>query len=138
MKLLWCVLCSRIITDSATNSTSYIDCLEEIQAIKLPANIPNCSIGSLWEKSQSDSEEGLKVRVFVEHPSGKSEQLIETDNLKLSKERHRLNFTLDGFLINEEGKYSFKLERWFGGKWDCAAELTFRINLIKPNDQIKV
>ena len=127
MKLLWGVLCSRIITDSETNTVSYIDCIEEIQVPSLPFNIPVCSIGSLWEKTANNGH--LKVRIIAEEPSGQSKQIFETDDLEVTKDRHRLNFLLNGFPLKNVGKYNFKIEMLEGRQWKLIFEVGFKVNI---------
>jgi len=132
VKLLWGILCSRIITDSQTNTVSYIDCIEEIKTPKLPVKLLSCSIGSLWEKT-TEGADFLKARITTESPSGQIDRIGETENLEIAKDRHRLNFLLDGFPIKEVGNYSFKVEVL--KFWDSS---DIAIILIAPNQVDRV
>jgi hypothetical protein len=126
MKLIWSVICNRIITDQKTNTVSYIDCIEEVQTPNFPAIMANCSIGTLWKK-EAAGEENLKARVYIDYPSGKSEQLIETEIIQVLKPHHRLSFQLDGFPLKEEGLHLFRIELSISDKWKPISEVGFTV-----------
>jgi len=109
------VICQSIVTDKETNLVSYLNCLEEVRAIKFPIRLASISLGMLWDKT-SKKEITLKVRVNIENPSGIQKQLGEIKNV-IKKTRHRLHVVMDGLAIEQEGIYKFFVEYFEGGKW---------------------
>lgn len=132
---IWTILAKDIITDNDTQLMSYINCIEEIVTNRLPAPLPSIGIGTVWEKD-SDAEDNLKVKVFLVTPSGSSKLIIETQVIKVTTKRYRLNIIAGNLLVEEEGCYKIKVERLNGENWDFIVDIPFTIRL-KTNEQPK-
>ncbi len=127
---IWCILCKDVITDSETGLVSYINCLEEIQTVKLPVVVPGFSIGTLWMKT-TDSVEILSFRMRYILPSGKEKKPIEFNNIEMKVKKHRLNLVLQELKIEEEGIHRFVVEYLVDEKWVRVKELFFEVKVKK-------
>ena len=125
---IWTILAKDILTDSETKLVSYINCIEELVPSRLPAPLPPIGIGTVWEKD-SDVEEELRVRVSLVTPSNNSKLILESQAIKVTTKRQRLNIIAGNLLIDEEGIYKIRLERLNGENWDFIVDVPFMINL---------
>lgn len=106
------LLCQHIITGKETNLVNYINVIERVTVGgKLPTRIVPLAMGTLWQKEVNDDQEiNLKIRVYVDSPSGKKNRIFETQDIKVKGLSHKVNFLMDGFEVTEEGEYKFTLE----------------------------
>jgi hypothetical protein len=128
-KIVWALLCDRVIIDRDTNSVSYIDAIERLQARELPSGLPRVNVATLWARESDDDT--LQVRFKLFSPStAKSEVLFTTDELKLNW-RQRVHLNLQGATVKEEGEYRIVVDQRSGNRWRKAAELPLMIELEK-------
>lgn len=123
----WAVLCSRVITETATNAISYIDSIEELSVAQLPANLHALVVGTLWER-QTDTD-AIEPRILMLAPSG--EQIVSYEATKAPFEsftRRRVNLNLSGAPISETGEYQILVEQNVGENWEREATLVFGVS----------
>ena len=125
---IWSVLCRDIITDQESNAVSYIRCIEEGAAAKLPAQIGPVFLGTLWEKT-GKAPETVSFRVVLESPAQKRRAVLQSRPVVIDRPRQRLQFRLNALQLSEFGIYNLLVECNQGGKWETAARLPV---LIRP------
>ena len=135
---LWNVLCKRVIVDRQTNLVSYIDCINDLQARKLPAILPSLDLGTIWLiEPQKSKQEKFMLRVRLFRPDGKSKTLFETPEKAFKdKKRERVNFHIRGISVEMVGVYRFTLEYKSGSKWISTKDLFLEIGEI-PEQKVK-
>jgi hypothetical protein len=121
-------MCERISIDQETNLVSYLTCIEEISVTQLPVIHPLFAIGSIW-KTDRPGDDVLKVRLVRISPDGQENELIETSDFRLEKERHRTNIILNGISFDQVGTYIFKVQSRTDGTWKPEAEIPLSILL---------
>lgn len=125
---IWTILARTIITDKETNLISYVNCIEEITTKNLPATLPTIGIGTLWEKD-SNQAELLKLRISLIYPSGKSKEILKTEDISMVKIRHRLNILAGNLIVEEEGKHNIQVEILYNNNWDVVSKVPFFVNI---------
>ncbi|MGO9370700.1 MAG: DUF6941 family protein [Syntrophobacteraceae bacterium] len=135
----WSVLCMFILTDSQTNSVSYINALESLGAPEFPVLLPpGAAIGTMWQR-MSDGEETVTIRIKLLNPRG-SEQILITSTFTMSQPRHRLNIGLLNVTLEQPGMYQFIVEQQVSGAWQQVSNLPLDAVLlpaITPQTQIE-
>lgn len=131
IKHLWSISCEKIIIDQKTNLISYLTCIEELVAKKLPAVGSLFALGSLWQ-TDSPKEDILKFRWILVSPKGIEKEMFESKDFILEKERHRTNIILNGISFDSTGIYIFRLQTKLNEKWKTATEIPLKVSL-KPN-----
>jgi hypothetical protein len=128
IKHIWSILCERISVDQQTNLVSYLTCIEEIALAKLPAIHSLFSLGSIW-RTDHPGEDSLKIRVVQIYPDGSKKTIIETNDFKLEKERHRTNLILNGIPFDQAGTHIFRIESQSDAAWKTEAEIPLKVIL---------
>lgn len=131
---VWTVLCRDIITDQESNSVTYLRCIEEGAAARLPIQIGPVFLGTLWEKTGSDAE-SVSFRMALVSPTRKSRAVLQTRPITLDRARHRLHFRLNALHLDEYGNHTLVLEYRQKDKWETAARLPLLIRKIEPEKQ---
>lgn len=126
-RLMWALLCERIITDAETNKVSYIDATEELVATELPMPLPDLFVGTVWSRTKLDE----KVRMRVRLVSPTQEELVnfEIPALEMRHERHRINLNLRGVPMAAVGTYEVIVEQLARTKWHVASNIPLQISL---------
>ena len=127
---IWSVLCRDIITDQESNTVSYIRCIEEGAAAKLPARIGPVLLGTLWEKTDKEPET-VAFRVVLESPAKKQKVVLQSRPVVIDRTRQRLQFRINALQLTEFGIYTLLVEFNREEKWETAARLPV---LIRPVD----
>ncbi len=127
---IWSVLCRDIITDQESNAVSYIRCIEDGAAAKLPARIGPVFLGTLWEKTGTDPE-AVAFRVVLESPGQKRQVVLQSRPVLIDRPRQRLHFRLNTLYLTDYGYYVLSVEFSREEKWETAARLPV---LIRPVD----
>lgn len=115
-KLVWALLCRRIIIDQQTNLVSYVDALDAVAIPEFPFKAPPVLVGTLWQR---EGEKNLEMRVQVYAPSGAQLVTFEASPLEFepAHKRARMNAGVAGFEIAGPGRYQFGIETREKGKW---------------------
>ena len=127
---VWSVLCRDIITDQESNAVTYIRCIEEGAAAKLPVHIGPVFLGTLWEKTGPDPET-VTFRVVLVSPDQRRQAILQSRPVILDRPRHRLQFRLSALALTEFGPYMLLVEFKQNAKWETAARLPI---LIRPTE----
>lgn len=131
-KLIWAVLCKRILVDKDTNSVSFIDLVDGLGARELPAGLPQLYVGTEWAREVEG--ERLKVRFRLLPPGGKNPIVsYETEEIKL-KPRHRINLNLQGAQTKAPGEYTVTVDYWASSRYRTLARIPLLISLIEPSE----
>lgn len=128
---LWSVLCQSVITDIETNNVSYINAIEEITALQLPAPMLPLMVGTLWR--QEMPKDSLEVRVRFFGPGGEQLAANTFGPQAFEKDRWRLNFGFGGMQLKTPGEYSFSIEHKVGNEWREVSRLPL---LVKVASQV--
>lgn len=128
---VWSVLCRDIITDQETNSVTYVRCLEEGAAAQLPVRIGPVFLGTLWEKTGSQTET-VQFRVLLITPGQERQTVLQTQAVVLDRPRQRLHFRINALNLNEFGAYMLVVMFTAAEKWETAAQLPVFIHQIQP------
>lgn len=140
---VWSVLCSKSITDAATNQISLIETIEKITAhMPIPpegegvtASLP-MHLVSLWIRSELDTpEEGIS-RIMIEGPGGYLSAAQEVAiNLK-DNFRVRNLIQMDGIPIRGPGVYNFLIqlrdEADLEAGWVTCAKIPLEVEFNEP------
>lgn len=123
-KLIWAVICARVITDAQTNLISYIDTLELVALPSFPIKAPLVVVGSVWEP---EGEKKIEVRAKAYSPDNKLLLTGKTASVELNTpfKRVRLANGLAGFDLDRSGNYSFGLELHTSKGWKEIARVPF-------------
>ena len=125
-KLIWALVCRRVLTDKETNTVSYIDGIEELKALKLPSACPPLVVGTLWKRDANDKTLTMRVRVSM----GDKEVLtFEAPEIAMSGLRHRVNVQMGGFPIDDAGELTFAVEQLVGKTWKETARVPVDIQV---------
>lgn len=131
-KLVWALLCQRVIIDAQTNLVSYIDALDAVAVNKFPLSAPPIMVGTLWQRG---AEKKLEMRVQVYAPSGALLRMFEALPLDFQPEhkRARINCVVAGFDIAEPGRYEFGIETRDKGKWIEVHRVPFDVDSVQTS-----
>jgi hypothetical protein len=132
-KLLWGVLCLRIITDQETNNISYIDAVEAIRAPHFPFQLPVMTLGLLWRREEPNEE--LRIRFQPTLSGGGQSDLLELPNYIMDKDNLRTNIRFGGHEATQAGSMDLKVEQLVSGEWLEAYNLSIPITQIEPEVQ---
>lgn len=136
-RLMWALLCQRVITDRDTNSVSYIDGVESLAAVQLPSPLPPLMIATVWMRKRRS--ESLRMRVRVLSP--KSEEIVSYEvPTKLDfddQKRQRVNINIGGLTIAAEGEYEVAIDQYVSKTWREEARVPLEIVLNKDNPTVQ-
>src|SRR4051794_7626248 len=114
---IWSILCRRVITDRESNTSSYIDALEEFVTSGVPVRVNMIMIGTLWAKA-NEEEDLLEVRVRVLSPAGHEIHVENGPEVRFGNfRRFRLNLGVLGLPIDLPGVYEFCIEHRQAARW---------------------
>ncbi len=128
---VWSVLCRDIITDQDSNAVSYIRCLEEGAATRLPVQIGPLFLATLWEKT-GEQAETVQFQVLLVTPSQSRQTILQTQALVLDRPRQRLHFRINALNLNEFGTYMLVVMFTAAEEWETASQLPVFIHQIQP------
>lgn len=123
---VWSVLCRDIITDQESNSVSYIRCIEEGTASRLPVHIGPVFLGTLWEKTGEETET-VAFRVVLVSPGQQGRAILQSRPVVFERPRHRLQFRFNALKLTEYGLHRLLVEFQQNEKWHAAAALPFLV-----------
>ncbi len=133
-KIVWAIVCRRVITDQQSNTVTYVDAVEQINFSTLPSASPPVTVGTLWQRQEGDETLELRLRLL-----GPDKKLIASDQLQvitLEKPRHRVNVVVDGFEFREEGEHTIVIDQKLKGKWKRVALLPLAIELAEQEQEV--
>lgn len=129
MPKLWrSILARRVITDSETNTASYIDSVESFAVPSLPHSFPPIVISAVWSRDRPN--EKLLARVRIKAPDGEFVFVFDYPELVLKTDLHRYNLQIGGFKIASAGTHEATIELRAGNRWKTVATLPFSVQLL--------
>ncbi len=115
-KLLWALICSRVLIDQQTNNVSYIDAIEQFAVPSFPYVFPPIALAMLWWRDRGEEQLNVRVRLF--DPGKKMLMSYKPDPpLAMVKPRHRVHLNLAGAPINGPGRHHLMIEQFVAKKW---------------------
>ena len=139
-KLNWVIICERAVVDSASNSLSVMNVLEQVHAmrptpdqVKAAAGRPiaaplTCAVVTYWERSNPNrTERNSQVRLRLIDPKGKT--LVESSlSLDLGKEcRSRLIANLTLLPVDLAGRYVWRVYLRSKNRWQPVGEVSYEL-----------
>ncbi len=128
IKHVWSVLCRELITDHETNSVSYINCVERIQAGELPLTLPPCWLGTLWRRHSSE-DQLLQVRILLLDPEQHRKSVFQSQEVMVETPNMRFNIRIIGLTLESEGTHSFVIQQRVRNRWKRATEIPLDVAL---------
>lgn len=130
-RLLWAVICRRVIVDEYTNDVSYIDATWGMTAAQLPAPLPDLALGTQWLRQRES--ENLKPRVRMVTSEGTEVFVWEPpEEIAMEKRGHRINLRLAGIQIEKPGLYQIDIDQKKGDSWQTQMSLPFEVSVRTP------
>lgn len=126
-KLVWAVTCKTILTDTESNSVSYVEAIHGLTARKLPSRLPKVMLGTVWKSSKDNDL--LRMRLRVDAPDGSELVAMELPEHKFVHPYQRLNVNLASLEVPEAGEYSIVVERFTRRRWSEEARVPFSIKM---------
>ena len=141
MKVVWAILCERVVIDTETNNLSLINVVEEVHVpAQPPGSLPEAvsknlvpgllELVVLWARSDAEIPERGLGRVRIVTPAV-GETIANDFDVDLSRFlRLRSRLKLPGLPPGGEGTYLFKIGgKPAGGEWTELFELPLRMVL---------
>lgn len=129
-KLLYGLTVQRILTDSETNSVSYIEVVDGFNVPALPVPLPPFLVGTAWEPMEGEID--LQVRISFMGPDNKviaGPLEVPVQHFQ-GRNRHRVNVNFTGVPVAIAGEYFVSIEQKRGGNWNEEERLKLVINYV--------
>ena len=115
-KLMWAVLCDRLIVDQQTNKATHVDLIQSLAPRQLPARLPRVILATTWKRDGID--EPLLIKVAVSAPTGTQTTLFEADPITFEDAQFwRANFNLEGLEISSPGEHTLRISTKRNQRW---------------------
>ena len=136
MRLLHAIVCSDLIVDRETGSTTYIRTFEHGTVRQLPAQVPPFFVGSLWELDPK-SKEPFSVGLRLKAPSGEITPLGSKKVKPTGATLHKVNFVIPGLQVKEEGRHAVQVLLRTEKKQGMVMDLPLFVFVQKPKETTK-
>ena len=128
--LIYSLICSDLIVDKDTNSTSFIRTIEHAVVPELPAVLPPVFFVSLWDiNGQGDP---FTVSLDLTPPEGESTLLGIQEIAPSPTMLHKMNFQLPGLQVQQEGRHTLGVSLKRDEEWQRLAELPLFVFKSEP------
>ncbi len=127
MQHIWSILCHKASIDSATNSLSLFECLEQInvtidrqettqqEKIGIPIDF---EMVQFWRDNNIKTERKFKIKIELKDPDKNVLQNFDGELVfKKNVKRLRNRMNIKGFPITVEGEYNFVVKLKHGNKY---------------------
>nr|WP_321259767.1 hypothetical protein [uncultured Pseudodesulfovibrio sp.] len=121
-ELIYALICSDLIIDKDSSSTSFIRTIEHAVVPELPATLPSIYFASLWDLENS-GEKPFTVSLNLIPPTGESITLGMQEITPGGTMLHKMNFQLPGLRVETEGKHVISVAIKAEGDWETLARL---------------
>lgn len=122
IELIYSLICSDLIIDKDSSSTSFIRTIEHAVVPELPANLPAIYFASLWNLENAGTEP-FSVSLSLIPPQGEPITLGMQEITPSGTMLHKMNFQLPGLHVEHEGKHEIAVALKDGDSWDIQAKL---------------
>lgn len=120
-KLIYSLMCSDLIIDKDSNSTSFIRTIEHAVVPSFPTVLPPVYFASLWDLDGDDTP--FTVSLNLSAPEDEATLLGIQEIKPTASMLHKMNFQLPGLQVEKEGKHVVSVALKVGEKWETMAEL---------------
>ncbi|NDV18157.1 hypothetical protein GO013_01825 [Pseudodesulfovibrio sp. JC047] len=121
-QLIYALICSDLIIDKDSSSTSFIRTIEHAVVPELPATLPSIFFASLWDMEQC-GEKPFTVSLALIPPKGDPLTLGMQEITPSGTMLHKMNFQLPGLRVETEGKHIIEVAVKDEGDWESLAHL---------------
>jgi hypothetical protein len=121
-ELIYALICSDLIIDKESSSTSFIRTIEHAVVPELPATLPSIYFASLWDL-ESAGDAPFSVSLILVRPNGEDVTLGVQEIKPGGTMLHKMNFQLPGLRVEQEGKHVLAVAMKTDGDWETKARL---------------
>lgn len=121
-KLLYSLMCTDLIIDKDSSSTSFIRTVEHAVVPELPAVLPPIYFASLWDLEGNEGKP-FTVSLTLVPPAGDPTILGSQEVTPGTTMLHKMNFQLPGLKVEAEGKHLLSVALKDGDDWVTQSEL---------------
>lgn len=120
--LIYALICSDLIIDKDSSSTSFIRTIEHAVVPDFPANLPPIFFASLWDLEGAGNTP-FSISLTLTSPEGKDVTLGMQEIAPTGTMLHKMNFQLPGLKVEGEGKHLLTVAVKTEGDWETKARL---------------
>ena len=121
-ELIYALICSDLIIDKDSSSTSFIRTIEHAVVPAFPATLPPIYFASLWDLERPGNAP-FSLSLTLTSPEGKAVTLGVQEIAPTGTMLHKMNFQLPGLKVESEGKHLLSVAVRTGGDWETKAKL---------------
>ena len=121
-ELIYALICSDLIIDKNSNSTSFIRTVEHAVIPELPATLPPIYFASLWDLEPS-GDTPFTLSLVLTPPQGTGVTLGVQEVAPSGSMLHKMNFHLPGLKVEKEGKHVLSVALKNGDTWETKTRL---------------
>jgi len=121
-ELVYALICSDLIIDKDSSSTSFIRTIEHAVVPDFPATLPPIYFASLWDLENAGNAP-FTISLTLIPPQGKELTLGMQEITPTGTMLHKMNFQLPGLNVEGEGKHVLAVAVKSGGDWETRARL---------------
>lgn len=121
-ELIYALICSDLIIDKDSSSTSFIRTIEHAVVPDFPATLPPIYFASLWDLEDAGNTP-FTISLTLVPPQGKELTLGMQEITPTGTMLHKMNFQLPGLNVESEGKHVLAVAVKSGSDWETRARL---------------
>lgn len=121
-ELIYALICSDLIIDKESSSTSFIRTIEHAVVPELPSTLPSFYFASLWDLENA-GDASFSVSLILIRPNGEDLTLGVQEIKPGGTMLHKMNFRLPGLRVEQEGKHVLAVAMKTDGEWETMAKL---------------
>ncbi|EGB15355.1 hypothetical protein DND132_2150 [Pseudodesulfovibrio mercurii] len=131
-ELIYALICSDLIIDKDSSSTSFIRTIEHAVVPEFPATLPSIFFASMWDL-EGAGDEPFTISLRLVPPQGEPVTLGVQEIAPTGTMLHKMNFQLPGLRVEGEGRHTLEVAVRTDGDWDVQARLPLYV--FKTPDQ---
>ncbi|MEZ7197143.1 DUF6941 family protein [Pseudodesulfovibrio karagichevae] len=121
-ELVYALICSDLIIDKDSSSTSFIRTIEHAVVPAFPATLPPIYFASLWDLEGAGTTP-FSIALDLVSPEGREITLGMQEITPTGTMLHKMNFQLPGLKVEGEGKHVLAVSVKADGDWETRARL---------------
>ncbi|MGE4422480.1 MAG: hypothetical protein AB7D39_09300 [Pseudodesulfovibrio sp.] len=121
-ELVYALICSDLIIDKDSSSTSFIRTIEHAVVPAFPATLPPIYFASLWDLEGAGTTP-FTIALDLVSPEGREITLGMQEITPTGTMLHKMNFQLPGLKVEGEGKHVLAVSVKTDGDWETCARL---------------